>query len=52
MIKIICEKCGAENLVNEKERGSDKYLYCLTCKAFFFKIGFDGKAIKAEINIA
>jgi|WetSurMetagenome_2_1015567.scaffolds.fasta_scaffold357047_2 hypothetical protein len=51
MIKVICDKCGAENFVNEKEMDRGKYLYCLACKAFFFKIGFDGKVIKAELDI-
>jgi len=51
MIKVICDKCGAENLVNEKERSGGKYLYCLACKAFFFKIGPDGKVITASLNI-
>jgi len=52
MIKVICDKCGAENLVNEKERNRGKYLYCLACRAFFFKIGPDGKVIKIELNIS
>lgn len=52
MIKVICEKCGAENIVNEKETKRDKYFYCLACKAFFFKIGPDGKVMKTELNIS
>ena len=52
MIKIICEKCGAENLVSEKEKGEGKCFYCLNCKDFFFKISAGGEIIKLEFNIA
>lgn len=50
MVKIICGKCGAEILVKKKEK--DKYLYCLACRGFFFKIDSDGKLVKAELNLA
>lgn len=52
MTKVICEKCGAENIVNKKEKDPDKIFYCFQCKSFFFKIGASGEIIKLELNIA
>jgi len=52
MLKVICEKCGAENFVSEKEKGKKKHFYCLNCKSFFFKISANGEIVKLELNIA
>lgn len=51
MIKVICEKCGAENWVNLKEPGK-KTLYCLDCKGFFFRVEPDGQIKKFALSIA
>ncbi len=51
MIKVICEKCQTVNLINEKEKGSGKFFYCLNCKGFFFKIGPKGEIIRVQIEL-